>query len=130
MKSIIDHRNRRRSAIDNRLSAIIATSLPDGVSIPGPTGPEASTLPLSHRPPQIVTYLLLMAGVIQFCKQKVAGIKTLKTFCNKYLIGQYWLNLESHWPVGAYLVMPSHSPINPLYLLLQLLRCSRLSRQI
>ena len=27
MKSIIDHRNRRRSAIDNRLSAIIATSL-------------------------------------------------------------------------------------------------------
>ena len=27
LKSIIDHRNRRRSAIDNRLSAIIATSL-------------------------------------------------------------------------------------------------------
>ena len=27
MKSIIDHRNRRCSAIDNRLSAIIATSL-------------------------------------------------------------------------------------------------------
>ena len=27
MKSIIDHRNRRRSAIDNQLSAIIATSL-------------------------------------------------------------------------------------------------------
>ena len=29
LKSIIDHRNRRRSAIDNRLSAIIATSLTD-----------------------------------------------------------------------------------------------------
>ena len=28
MKSIIDHRNRRRSAIDNRLSAIIDTPLP------------------------------------------------------------------------------------------------------
>ena len=27
LKSIIDHRNRRRSTIDNRLSAIIATSL-------------------------------------------------------------------------------------------------------
>ena len=27
LKSIIDHSNRRRSAIDNRLSAIIATSL-------------------------------------------------------------------------------------------------------
>ena len=27
MKSIIDHRNQRRSSIDNRFSAIIATSL-------------------------------------------------------------------------------------------------------
>ena len=39
MKSIIDHRNRRRSAIDNRLSAIIATPLliPHGGLCPWPT---------------------------------------------------------------------------------------------